>query len=103
MVQSSYMASADEVKKLAALARITIPEDKLEAFAKEFDGILTYIGKLEELTLPPQEARTIPEVRNVFREDGTPHEKGIYTEKLVEQFPDREGTYLKVKQIISHD
>jgi aspartyl-tRNA(Asn)/glutamyl-tRNA(Gln) amidotransferase subunit C len=97
------MASADEVKKLAALARINIAEDKLASFAAEFDGVLTYVGKLNELSLPHTAARVQPVVRNVLREDGEPHAKGKFTEKLVEQFPDADGNYLRVKQIITHD
>jgi aspartyl-tRNA(Asn)/glutamyl-tRNA(Gln) amidotransferase subunit C len=96
------MATNEEVRKLAALARISIPDEKLESFAKEFDGILAYVGKLDELSLP-EGVRTVPAVRNVMREDGEAHEAGKYTEKLVEQFPEREGDYLKVKQIITHD
>lgn len=97
------MASIEEVQKLAALARIDIPKEKLAKFAAEFDGILAYVGKLDELTLPEGNKRVVPVVRNVMREDGEPHEKGKYTEKLVEQFPNREGNSLKVKKILSHD
>lgn len=97
------MASSDEVKKLGALARISIPEEKLESFAAGFEHILAYVGKLDELVLPSRESRAIPVIRNVFREDGSPHETGRYTEALVAQFPDKEGNRLKVKQIISHD
>jgi aspartyl/glutamyl-tRNA(Asn/Gln) amidotransferase C subunit len=97
------MATPAEVQKLAALARLTIPEDKLETFASEFDAILAYVGKLDELSLPAHDSRATPVVRNVFREDGEPHAAGAYTEKLVEQFPDKKGNSLRVKQIISHD
>lgn len=97
------MASLDDVKKLAALARISLPEEGAEAFAKEFDAILAYVGKLDELSLPASDERARPAHRNVLREDGEPHAAGAYTEKLVGEFPEREGDYLKVKQIISHD
>ena len=97
------MASTDDVRKLASLARLSIPEEKLEVFASEFDGVLAYVGKLNELTLPERGAGAPPTVRNVFREDGTPHEKGKYTKAVVEQFPEKEGNYLSVKQIISYD
>ncbi len=97
------MASPEEVKKLAALARLSIPEDRLATFAKEFDAILAYVGKLNELELPEHSARVVPVVRNSFRVDGEPHEKGIYTKKIVEQFPDKEKNSLRVKQIITHD
>lgn len=97
------MATANDVKKLAALARIEIPEGKLATFAGEFDGILAYVGKLDELTLPAHDERPVPAVRNVLREDAEPHAPGAYTEKLAAQFPERDGDYLEVKQIISHD
>lgn len=97
------MASSDDVRKLAALARLSLPEEKVDSFAKEFDAILAYVGTLDELSLPARESRAAPAVRNVFREDGEPHAPGIYTERLTEQFPDREGDALRVKQIITHD
>lgn len=97
------MTGSDEVRKLAALARLSIEEDALDSFAKEFEAILAYVGTLDELSLPEREGRPLPAVRNVFREDGTPHEAGKYTEALIEQFPDRDGDALRVKQIISHD
>jgi aspartyl-tRNA(Asn)/glutamyl-tRNA(Gln) amidotransferase subunit C len=97
------MASTDDVKKLAALARIEIPDEKLDAFAREFDTILAYVGRLDELSIPNGEKRALPAVRNVFREDSAPHSAGAFTDVLVEQFPDREGNALKVKQIITHE
>ncbi|HEX7651234.1 MAG TPA: Asp-tRNA(Asn)/Glu-tRNA(Gln) amidotransferase subunit GatC [Candidatus Paceibacterota bacterium] len=97
------MAISEDVKKLAALARLDIPDDTLAAFAAEFDGILKYVGQLESLTLDTAGAPSAGALRNVFREDGAPHESGKYTEKLAGAFPQREGDALSVKQIISHD
>lgn len=96
-------ATPEDVKRLAALARIEIPEEKLAGFAKEFKAILAYVGKLEELTLPIGTDRVIPAVRNVFRPDGEPHTPGVYTERIVAQFPERKGNSLSVKQIVTHD
>lgn len=91
-----------DVEKLAALARIGIAHGKLEAFTKEFDAILAYVDKLQELHLPDlKDAK--PVVRNIFREDGHPHEAGKYTERLVAQFPAHEGNELSVRQIIQND
>ena len=95
------MATPEDVRKLAALARIEVPEGDLEKFAKEFDAILSYVSQLEQLDA--KKAAPLLPYTNVMRADGEPHEKGIYTEKIVEQFPAREGDYLSVKQIISHD
>ncbi len=98
----SPTGGTDEVKKLAALARLSIREDELERFSKEFESILTYISQIDALKVSTG-ARDLPLVRNVFREDGEPHETGLYTKKLTEQFPERDEDYLSVKQIITHD
>ena len=95
------MATAEDVKKLAALARISVSEEVLPKFAAEFDAILGYVSQLEKLEI--QAGKPLLPYTNVFREDGKPHESGAFTEKLAEQFPTREGDYLSVKQIISHD
>lgn len=101
----------EEVQKLAALARIKVEESQLPKFTEEFDAIVKYVGQLESLELPPHTEK--PALSNVMREDGEPAEAGKYTEKLTAQFParssyaeaaeDKEGVYLEVKQIITHD
>jgi len=96
------MATA-EVKKLAALARISVSEEELPKFIKEFEAILAYIGQLEALDLSIDRGEERLPLRNVMRKDGEPHPPGMYTEKLAEQFPKRENDALVVKQIISHE
>ncbi len=96
------MASVDDVKKLAALARLSIPEADLPRFAGEFDSILSYIGQIEKLEIKKGD-RAVPFHHNVFREDGEPHPKGAFTEKAVAAFPEKDGNSLTVKQIISND
>lgn len=95
------MASADDVRKLAALARIEVRDDELEKFSKEFESILAYISQIDSLKVSG--ARKAPVTRNVLREDGEPHPTAAYTEAIVAQFPERDGDYLRVKQIISND
>lgn len=97
------MVTPDEVKKLAALARISVPDAELPRFVKEFEGVLAYVGQLEKLSVATDDAGSLPPLRNVFRRDDEPHAKGEWTEKLAMQLPEREGDALKVKQIISHD
>ena len=97
------MATVEDVKKLAALARITVADDEAGKLAEEFDSILAYVGQIESLSIPEDVKDARPALRNVLREDGEPHESGLYTEKLAAQFPERDGDYLKVKQIIAQD
>jgi aspartyl/glutamyl-tRNA(Asn/Gln) amidotransferase C subunit len=97
------MATTEEVKKLAALARITIADSDLEKFTSEFEAILTYVGQLEKLDLPVDLTSKKSPLHNAMRGDGEPHATGFFTEKLAKQFPAREGDMLVVKQIVSHD
>lgn len=99
---STAKALAEDVSRLASLARVTVPEEDLACFATEFDSILAYVGKLDELTLP-ETGRIKSEVRNVLREDTEPYAAGTWTERIVAQFPEKSGDSLSVKQIISHD
>ena len=96
------MATVEEVKKLAALARLSIDDAELPKFTSEFDAILAYVGQLESLDLP-KTGKEKPPLRNVMRADGEPHAPGTYTERLAEQFSAREGDALSVKQIITHE
>ncbi len=97
------MATTEEVKKLATLARIKLADAELEKFTGEFDTILGYVGQLEKLNLPQNVGGEKPPLRNIMRKDGDSHAHAAHTEKLAEQFSAREGNALRVKQIIQHD
>jgi len=95
------MATTDDVKKLAELARIDVPEERLAKFAAEFDQILSYVGQLNDLSV--SKGDPLLPYENVMRPDENPTPPGTWTAKLTEQFPEKEGDYLVVKQIIYHD
>lgn len=97
------MATREDVQKLASLSRLKMTDAELDAFTREFDAILAYVGQLEKLELPTDLKGELPPLHNVFRKDENPNESGTYTEKVAAQFPQRSGDYLSVKQIISHD
>jgi aspartyl/glutamyl-tRNA(Asn/Gln) amidotransferase C subunit len=92
----------EKVLGLAKLARIEIGEEEAESLSHEFDAILNYVGEVKEVKLNKFDKLNKEEfpVRNVMREDGEPHESGIYTQKILEQAPAKEGDYIKVKKIL---
>ena len=93
--------SLDEVKKLAELSRIALSEEEMEKMRGEIDSILEYVETIQKVPLP-EGVSPSPHLalENVMREDGEPHEPGVYTEKLLSQALRREGDYLKVKKIL---
>lgn len=101
------MATTEEVKKLAALARIKIEDNKLGKFTSEFDAILAYVGQLEDFGTEGSTQHTDNigngALRNVMRDDDNANVTGEYAKKIVEQFPNSENGALSVKKIISHD
>ena len=91
----------DKVLDLAKLARIEMAESEAETLSKEFDAILKYVGEVKSIPSIPEEFKKENfALKNVMREDGHPHETGIYTEKILSQAPQREGNYVKVKKIL---
>ncbi len=93
------MIDAKDIKKLGELSRIALTEDEIKAFVGEIDAILSYVGQIQNVS--SQMGGENLNVSNVFRKDNNPHESGIYTNKILDEAPDREGQYFKVKKILN--
>ena len=58
------------VRKVARLARIAVPEDRLEPMAKELNGILAWIEQLNEVDVAGVDPMTTPVAMQLpMRED----------------------------------
>lgn len=89
----------EDLKKLAALCRIDVPEEELEGLTKEFESILAYVSEISEVAskdIVPEAG----ELRNVMRDDAGPHEPALYTKALISAAPKREKDYVAVKKIL---
>ena len=93
------MIKKEDIEKLAELSRMEVSEKEVDKFSKDIEAILEYVDELKEIVAeePVREAGTL---RNVMRADEKPHEKGLYTEALLNAAPDREKNYFKVKKIL---
>lgn len=91
----------DEVLHLAALSRIKLTEAEAETFTQEIDAILEYVSAVNEIVADSDLTKKVGRVHNVFREDVVTNQPGVYTEKIVDQFPKRDGDYLVVKKILN--
>jgi len=92
----------EDIKKLAVMARINMDDAEMEEIGGSFDSILSYIGQIEEVseTLDTNYEEAPDEPINIFREDVATNMTGKYTDKMLEQMPDQEAEFLKVKQIL---
>ena len=83
---------AATVRKVARLARIAEPEDKLEAIAKEMTGIMTWIEQLGEVDTDGVEpmtsavAVTLPMREDVVTDGGDPAKVLSNAPKTVDGF-----------------
>ena len=74
--------SADDVKYIAQLSRLTVPETEMEKFTEQFNQILNYADILQKIDTAGIEptAHVLP-VSNVLREDvakeGVTHEEAL--------------------------
>jgi Asp-tRNA(Asn)/Glu-tRNA(Gln) amidotransferase C subunit len=109
------MIERKDVEKLAALARITIPEAEMEKVARDIGTILDYVDQIKEVSSGPSSAGQRGSdasdtysaeknfnvgVKNIMREDGTPHESGMYTDALLKSAPKSADGYVEVKKIL---
>ena len=92
--------SANDVRKVAKLARLNLPDDKIATYTGQLESILGYVSQLEQVdtTGVPETTRAV-EVTNVTRQDGvnpTP-----VREEILNQAPQREGDFFRVPKILA--
>lgn len=94
--------SLDEVKKLAELSRINLTDEELVKMQEEFDAILSYVATIQNIELSESDNPSPHlDMVNVMREDTNPDDGGVYTEDVLEQAPERDGRFIKVKKILN--
>ena len=94
--------SSDDVRKVSKLCRLEIPENDIEKYSNQLEGILEYIAQLERidtLNVPPT-TRAV-EVVNVFREDTIVSSSSDVRDKILDLAPQREGEFFRVPKILS--
>jgi len=92
--------NAEEVLKLAKLARVGISAEEAESLSHEFEVILGYVGQVKKITNYELRITNEHSLRNIMREDKNPHESGKFSEAILKNAPAREDDYIKVKKIL---
>ena len=91
--------SSSDVRKVAHLARLELPDDQLETYTAQLEEILSYIDQLQEIdtkNIPPT-TRAV-EVVNAMREDLV--DVNCSREDILNQAPHREGDFFRVPKIL---
>ena len=64
------MISKETVKQVASLARLHIPDEQLDAFTKDLEGIVQYVDQLSKVDVSGVKPTShVLELENVYRED----------------------------------
>ena len=86
-----------DVENLAELAKIDLTAEEKKQILKDIRGILEYVKQIERVEV--DDINPSYNVRNVWREDKT-GERDFSHKIIVEQFPDSQDGFLKVKKIL---
>jgi aspartyl-tRNA(Asn)/glutamyl-tRNA(Gln) amidotransferase subunit C len=91
--------SAQDVRKVAGLARLALPEEKIATYTAQLERILEYVNHLQAVDTEgvPPTTRAV-EVVNVTREDRV--EPTPVREQLLDLAPQREGDFFRVPRIL---
>ncbi|RZO64975.1 MAG: Asp-tRNA(Asn)/Glu-tRNA(Gln) amidotransferase subunit GatC [Parvularculaceae bacterium] len=93
----------DTVRKVAHLARIAVPEDRLETLAGELNGILAWIEQLNEVDVENVEAMSSTvEVALPMREDDLADGPtgGGQSDRVVANAPRTEDNFFVVPKVV---
>jgi aspartyl-tRNA(Asn)/glutamyl-tRNA(Gln) amidotransferase subunit C len=92
----------EEVKYIAALAKLDFKEEELEEFTRHFNEILSYMDELNEVDTDNVEPLSHPiDGENIFREDV--QIKSLDRDEAMKNAPETDGTYFIVPRIINTD
>jgi aspartyl-tRNA(Asn)/glutamyl-tRNA(Gln) amidotransferase subunit C len=91
--------TAEDVRKVAQLARLALPEERIATYTGQLERILDYVAHLEQVDTEgvPPTTRAV-EVVNVTRPDGV--EPTPVRVELLELAPQREGDFFRVPRIL---
>jgi len=101
-VSSAQKITLADVRHVAKLARLALPEEKLEKLTQQLESILEYVAKISEVNVQGVEpmAHALP-IHNVFREDIVG--PALPVEKVLQNAPETDGPFFKVPKVIGGD
>jgi len=93
--------SIEEVEYIADLARIELTKDEKEKFSIELSAVLGYIEQLKEVdTKNVEPVSQVTGLENVLREDIVELCDDDTRKRIIDNFPDQDDDYIKVKQVM---
>ena len=92
--------TAKDVRKVAQLARLDLPDNQIATYTEQLEKILAYVAQLEEIdTTNVKPTTRAVEVVNVTRTDEV--SATTVREELLNLAPKREGDFFRVPKILA--
>ena len=89
----------DTVRRIARLARLAVPEEKLEPLAGALTGLFNWVEMLNEVNVEGVPAMTSVVAQKLkWREDKVTD--GGVAEELMQNAPDHEATFFVVPKVV---
>ena len=99
LIHAGVQLTVEEIRKVAALARLTLTEDEVAAMTADIARILDYVAKLDELDTAGVEATShVVAMETPFRPDVVTSTPSV--ESSLANAPEREDGYFVVPAII---
>jgi aspartyl-tRNA(Asn)/glutamyl-tRNA(Gln) amidotransferase subunit C len=94
--------SLDDVRHVAKLARLALPEETLVQLTPQLESILHYVDKIRQADVTGVEpmAHALP-LSNILREDVI--EPSLPIEAVLRNAPETDGRFFKVPKVIGGD
>ncbi|MCS7053287.1 MAG: Asp-tRNA(Asn)/Glu-tRNA(Gln) amidotransferase subunit GatC [Ignavibacterium sp.] len=89
----------EEIIKIAKLAKLKLNDNEIEKFTSQFNQILDYMKKLNEINTDEVQPLSHPlEINNVMRDDEL--KDSIPRELALSNAPDKDDKFFKVPKVI---
>lgn len=99
-IECMAVLSPKNIEQIAKLARLELTQDEKERYAAELSVVFEYIGILQEAdTEDVKEACQVTGLEDVTRDDAAVPSGDEDIKNLINAFPDRVGTLLKVPAV----
>ncbi len=101
-MSKSEKVTKEEVKKIAALSKLSLSESELKSHTKDMNNILDYMDLLNEIdTSNTKELVNVHDATSDLREDNS--EDSIPKDKVIDNSPDFEDDYIKIPLVVKKD
>jgi len=90
----------EEIKRLAALARVAVTDEEAEGYAHDTNDILGYVAQINEAAVEPVGVVDDAFVQSVLRNDVVTNEPGSNKEALLTSAASSRDGFVEVKKIL---